>query len=92
MLQTFEAPGPLADGVEFVRDGATCDLQLLQSHAEFFDGHKAIGRQLLVPGAHAVGLGLDNGKGGHLHAGQGEALCLAADLCYEDSLRDDSEL
>ena len=74
MLQSFEALGPLADGVEFVRDGATCGLQLLQSHAEFFDGQKAIGRQLLVPGAHAVGLGLDNGKGGHLHAGQGEAL------------------
>ena len=90
MLQSFEALGPLADGVEFVRDGATCGLQLLQSHAEFFDGHKAIGRQLLVPGAHAVGL--NNGKGGHLHAGQGEALCLAADLCYEDSLTDDSEL
>jgi hypothetical protein len=25
-----------------------------------------------VPGAHAVGLGLDNGKGGHLHAGKGK--------------------
>ena len=49
MLQSFEALGPLADGVEFVRDGATCGLQLLQSHAEFFDGQRPLAASYWCP-------------------------------------------
>jgi Bacterial Ig-like domain len=49
LLQSFEALRPRAGGVKFVRDGATCGLQLLQSHAEFFDGHKPLAANYWCP-------------------------------------------